>query len=58
MEIMFGIFESAGYKTQILLPQINRDHPLARWRYENNLDHPRKMPRKYQDWIEEERKSV
>ena len=56
MEIMFGIFESAAYKTQISLPPINRDHPLARWRYENNLDYLEKMPREYQDWIEEEKK--
>ncbi len=54
MEIMMGIFESAAYGRAVDLPQAGRDHPLIRWRRENDLGDPEPMPRAYYEWLEAE----
>jgi predicted dehydrogenase len=51
MEIMMGIFEAAAYGVSVELPQERRDHPLLRWREENNLGPPDPMPRPYDQWL-------
>jgi hypothetical protein len=37
---MMGIFESGAYRRAIELPQLERRHPLLRWREENGLGPP------------------
>ncbi len=54
VEVMMGIFESAAYGNRVDLPQPRRDHPLLRWREENGLPAPEKMPRPYNEWLEAE----
>ena len=54
VEIMMGIFESAAYGKRVDLPQRRREHPLLRWRQENGLPAPEKMPRPYNEWLEAE----
>lgn len=54
IEIMMGIFESAAYGNRVDLPQRHREHPLLRWRRENGLPAPEKMPRPYNEWLEAE----
>ena len=54
IETMMGIFESGAYGKRIDLPQQNRQHPLVRWRAENGLGMPDKMPRKVPEWLEAE----
>ena len=54
IEIMMGIFESAAYGNRVDLPQQHREHPLLRWRRENGLPAPEKMPRPYNEWLEAE----
>ena len=54
IEIMMGIFESAAYGNRVDLPQRHREHPLLRWRQENGLPAPEKMPRPYNEWLEAE----
>ena len=54
MEIMMGIFESAAYERLVELPQVQRDHPLLRWRRENGLGEPAPMPRSVPEWLEAE----
>ena len=51
---MMGIFESGVYGKRIEIPQVNRDHPLARWRKENGLNEPDGMPRKLPEWLDAE----
>lgn len=55
MEIMMGIFESAAYGRTVSLPQVERDHPLLRWRKEAGLvKDPEEMPRAYYEWLAKE----
>lgn len=54
METMMGIFESGVYGKRIEIPQVIRDHPLARWRKENGLNEPDGMPRKLPEWLDTE----
>ncbi|MDA1142574.1 MAG: Gfo/Idh/MocA family oxidoreductase [Planctomycetota bacterium] len=42
LEIMMGIFESGAHQRAIQLPQLERRHPLLRWREENGLGPPEK----------------
>jgi len=49
-----GIFESAAYGKRVDLPQKCREHPLLRWRSEQGLAAPEKMPRPYNEWLEAE----
>ena len=54
LEILMGIFESAAYGHRIDLPQVQRDHPLLRWRSEHGLGKPTEVPRHYPDWLKME----
>jgi len=58
IEIIMGIFESSAYGTRIDLPQLNREHPLIRWRNEAGLDELTPMPMADADWLEEENKRL
>ena len=58
IEIMMGIFESAAYGNRVNLPQQHREHPLLRWRRENGLPAPEKMPRPYNEWLEAEDRRI
>ncbi len=58
VEIMMGIFESAAYGNRVDLPQQNREHPLLRWRRENGLSPPERMPRAYDEWLEAEDRRI
>lgn len=51
LEIMMGIFESGAYGRCVDLPQIEREHPLLRWRSEAGLGPPPPMPRPYSEWL-------
>ena len=53
-----GIFESAAYGTRGDLPQLNREHPLTRWRYEEGLGALEPMPMADADWLVEESKRL
>ena len=44
VEIIMGIFESAAFGRHVDLPQVQRDHPLLRWREQAGLKAPDKMP--------------
>ena len=54
IEIIMGIFESAAYGTRVQLPQVNRVHPLTRWRAEAGLEAPDEMPMADSEWLVEE----
>jgi predicted dehydrogenase len=54
LEVMMGIFESAAYGRPVDLPQVDRAHPLLRWRKENGLGPPAPMARPYEAWLAEE----
>ena len=54
MEIMMGIFESAAQGRRIALPQVDRGHPLLKWREDAGLGLPGQMPRPYKEWLEAE----
>ncbi len=58
IEIIMGIFESAAYGTHVELPQLNREHPLTRWRKEAGLSPPEPMPMADADWLIEEEKRL
>ena len=58
VEIMMGIFESAAYGNRVDLPQQNREHPLLRWRRENGLSPPERMPRAYDEWLRAEDRRI
>ena len=58
VEVMMGIFESAAYGNRVDLPQQNREHPLLRWRRENGLSPPERMPRAYDEWLEAEDRRI
>ena len=58
IEIIMGIFESAAYGTRVDLPQLNREHPLTRWRNEEGLGAPEPMPMADADWLVEESKRL
>jgi hypothetical protein len=49
-----GIFESSAYGTRVDLPQLNREHPLTRWRNEAGLGTLEPMPMTDADWLAEE----
>ena len=51
IEIIMGTFESAAYGRSVDLPQKRRDHPLLRWREENDLGNATPGPRPYYDWL-------
>ena len=57
VEIMMGLFESAVYGRRVSLPQVERSHPLLRWRREHGLGAPPSSPRPYEEWlgVEDER---
>ncbi|MBM3456992.1 MAG: Gfo/Idh/MocA family oxidoreductase [Armatimonadetes bacterium] len=52
VEINFGIFEAAAYGRRVTLPQVDRSHPLLRWRAEQGLGAPAAGPRDYREWLE------
>ena len=54
LEILMAIFESGAYGRRVELPQIDRAHPLLRWRREAGLGLPEPMPRPYGEWLEAE----
>jgi predicted dehydrogenase len=54
LEILMGILESAAYGRRVELPQVQRDHPLLRWRREHGLGDPEPAPRPYKEWLEAE----
>lgn len=54
LEVMMGIFESAAYGKRIDLPQADRQHPLLRWRQEQNLAIPNSVLRDKKEWLVEE----
>lgn len=54
LEVMMGIFESAAYRTPVVLPQTRRDHPLLRWRDEAGLGPVEQAPVAYGAWLESE----
>ena len=54
VEIIMGIFESAAFGRHVNLPQVQRDHPLLRWREQAGLKAPDKMPLNDSEWAEEE----
>ena len=58
IEIIMGIFESAAYATRIELPQVDRQHPLTRWRQEAGLGAPEPMPMVDAEWLEEEERRL
>ena len=58
IEIIMGIFESAAYATRIELPQVDRQHPLTRWRQEAGLGAPEPMPMVDAVWLEEEERRL
>ncbi len=58
IEMMMGIFESAAYGERVKLPQTDRSHPLLRWREEEGLGSPPKMPRGYGEWLNLESKRI
>ncbi len=58
IEIIMGIFESAAYGTRVQLPQVNRVHPLTRWRAEAGLEAPDQMPMADSEWLVEEDKRL
>ena len=58
VEVMMGIFESAAYGNRVDLPQQNREHPLLRWRRENGLPPPERMPRAYDEWLRAEDRRI
>lgn len=58
IEIIMGIFESAAYGRHVDLPQVQRDHPLLRWREEAGLKFPDKMPLNDKEWAEEEERRL
>jgi hypothetical protein len=51
LEILMGILESAAYGRRVDLPQVQRDHPLLRWRREHGLNAPPEVPRPYREWL-------
>ena len=51
LENIMGIFESAAYGRAVELPQVQRDHPLLRWRQEAGLEPPAEVPRGYPEWL-------
>ena len=51
IEIMMGAFESAAHGRTVELPQVDREHPLVRWRREAGLGEPEPMPRPYPEWL-------
>jgi predicted dehydrogenase len=57
VEIMMGLFESAVYGRRVSLSQVDRSHPLLRWRQEHGLGAPPFTPRPYEEWlgVEDER---
>ena len=54
LEILMGVFESAAYGTKVDLPQVQRDHPLIRWREEASMGAVPAVPRPYNEWLAEE----
>jgi len=58
IEIIMGIFESAAYATRVELPQVDRQHPLTRWRQEAGLGAPEPMPMVDAEWLEEEERRL
>jgi predicted dehydrogenase len=58
VEIIMGIFESAAYGKRVDLPQVDRQHPLLRWRGEAGLGDPEPMPMTDAEWLEEEKKRL
>ena len=58
IEIISGIFESAAYGRRIDLPQVDREHPLLRWRREAGLGDPESMPTVDAEWHEEEQRRL
>ena len=54
IEIIMGIFESSAYGTRVDLPQLNREHPLTRWRNEAGLGTLEPMPMTDADWLAKE----
>ena len=58
IEIIMGIFESAAYATRVELPQVDRQHPLTRWRQEAGLEAPEPMPMVDAEWLEEEERRL
>ena len=58
VEIIMGIFESAAFGRHVNLPQVQRDHPLLRWREQAGLKAPDKMPLNDSEWAEEEERRL
>ena len=54
MQVLMGIFESVATGTRIDLPQVNRDHPLERWRHDQGLGDVPPAPRAYREWLKVE----
>ena len=54
LEVMMGIFESAAYGKRVDLPQVDRRHPLLRWRLEHGLGAPGSVVRDKAEWLVDE----
>jgi len=54
LEVMMGIFESAAYGKRVDLPQVDRRHPLLRWRLEHGLGAPGSVVRGKAEWLVDE----
>lgn len=51
LEMVMGIYESAACRKTVELPQVQRDHPLLRWRRESGFGPPFAMPWSYEEWL-------
>ena len=54
LEVLLGIFESAATSRRVALPQVDRTHPLVRWRALAGMGMPKTGPRSYGEWLCEE----